>query len=232
MTCFPNNLFSDVCSGLLPQIEQIERIEQQSDIVEELRALLTSVRRSYWQNRIDGGCARALLALAGIDAKTGQGAEKIFGGRKLDPTAIPWKKYTNSIKTIREAKKILAEREARRSARRRGGEYPNNREKYRQAKKQYAVAMGEKYHRDHQDHPLYRSQYASVVYGEGGERCVSWDEKPKKYSKYPTKWRNAGARFVGRYVVIEDYLGREVSKKLITKKARQKIMRNVLNIDK
>lgn len=209
------------CSGLL---EQLPKIEQQpfGYIAEECQ--------DYWQKqilpwlqRLDSGCPRALLALAGH-------ASKLRGESHLNAEDIPWKKYTKSIKVIRAAKQILAERAALRIARNENLSRPDSREKYLRAKKRYAIAVGQQYH---QEHPLYRSQYAEVVYGRGGERNESWALTPNKYRKYgPTTWRNAGALWEGRYVVLEDYLGREVAKILVTKKTLHAIMRTVLNIAK
>ncbi len=67
----------------------------------------------------------------------------------------------------------------------------------------------------HAQTPLYRSKYAEIVWGEGGEEDWSWEIYSTRYH-YPARWRNAGYRMeypqgdkLPGICIIEDYLGRE-----------------------
>lgn len=85
---------------------------------------------------------------------------------------------------------------------------PEGRAAAREAKRQgIAVAVGLAYH--HNVAPLYVSDYGRVAYGAGGQDEISWKIYAKSY-KHPAAWKNAGARWDGREVVLENYRGREV----------------------
>lgn len=62
---------------------------------------------------------------------------------------------------------------------------------------------------------LYRSKYAKVVYGRGGQEEISFHYKGS-FKTWAARWRNAGARLDNETkptcVIVENYMGREVAR--------------------
>ena len=69
-----------------------------------------------------------------------------------------------------------------------------------------AVRIAKHFHEHHA--PLFRSSRGGIDYGHGGHEHVDYQAYSKSYA-HPARWRNAGARFDGSVLVIEDYLGKE-----------------------
>lgn len=60
----------------------------------------------------------------------------------------------------------------------------------------------------HNQVPLFTSSRGEIVYGVGGQEGVDRDAYSKSYG-FPARWHNAGARFEGSDLIVEDSRGRE-----------------------
>lgn len=91
-------------------------------------------------------------------------------------------------------------------------------QKYADARRDIAVAVGNAYHVRIED--LYQSKRGEVVYGSGGKEIVDWDAygkrgycNPHTGKKQPAKYRQAGARVIGfgrsGRILLENHRGKE-----------------------
>jgi len=87
---------------------------------------------------------------------------------------------------------------------------PEGRAQVRQGRRQIlAVLVGDAYHENIK--ALYVSKSAGVMYGKGGNEARDYPYGGK-YKTYPAIWHNAGARWEGRSVVLENSRGAEVAR--------------------
>jgi uncharacterized protein (TIGR02996 family) len=181
--------------------DAIDRAER--DIIREQKFKALAAEGDVGALLAVGGAREAVTRLARGQRNTGFGSPS---------------DYTSKRKAIAAAKAVMAEREQRRRDRARaetartgtpGRFFKMSQERWRRR----ALAAAWEYHRS--EHPLFRSQRATIIYGRGGREEYDYPYKGS-YKTWRATWKNAGARLDSEdrptTVIIENSRGRVVAR--------------------